>query len=205
MTRQHAFRPAGKPKNVVPIVPMRPRTANPTKWIHDVSRYFQEHLEEEEQDRFRLNVEGVMDSIDAEAAKRFYLSQLLVAGPHSVASQLRSGFIRKHLEGRAIREAAACIEAQVSFEQMEKCRKRLEKLDKGARMGASRDALKAAVHACEGDAVATTKRVIVAVWQAKSLHNDLKMDRVAPHRRAAILSASEIFMLSLQRAAGFES
>jgi hypothetical protein len=204
MTRQHAFRPTKKPTIVVPIVATRPRP-NPLGWVQDVSRYFRDHLDEDEQERFRLNVDGVMDAIDPEVAKRLYLSQLLVSGPHAAVAQLRSNIVRRYLENRVIQETAACIEAQASFEQMEKCRKRLERLDAGARMGPSRDALRTAIHACEGDALATTKGVIYTVWQAKSLASDLKKDRAAPYRRAAIIAASEAFVAALQRAAGFQA
>lgn len=204
MTRQHAFRPTKKPTVVVPIMATRPRP-NPLKWVQDVYRYFQDHLEEDDQERFRLNVDGVMDAIDPEVAKRTYLSQLLVSGTHSAASQLRSNIVRRYLENRAIQEAAVCIETQVDLEQMEKCRKRLERLDAGARMGPSKDALRAAIHACDGDALATTKGVIYTVWQATALHNDLKRNKATPHRKAAIVAASETFVQALQHAAGFHS
>jgi hypothetical protein len=184
------------------VLAIRPRK-NPSAWVDEVSRFFETELDEDEIKRFRLNVDGVASSIDPEWAKKIYLTQLLLNGPYSVSAQLRSGFLRRRREARAIREAAACVEANAPFEQMEKCRLRLERLERSARIGSSRDALKAAVAACDGKAMAATKGAVHAVWQATMLKSTLNMDRYLPHRRAAILALSEVFVLALQSASGF--
>lgn len=185
-----------------PPVAIKPRK-DPSAWVRDVSRFFETELEEEEIKRFKLNVEGVATSIDLDKAKKIYLTQILLAGPHSAAAQLRSGFLRHHRELRAIRDAASCVEHDAHFEQMEKCRRRLERLESRTRIGSSRDALKAAIAACDGKAMLATKMAVHAVWQATMLKSNLQMDRYLPNRRAAILALSEVFVLALQNASGF--